>query len=149
MRWAAYRGVFEPPLSIKGKLVVTQNNIVKFAEPWPFEFKFREDDFRLDLGPPYRTYNPDSQSQRGRGLHVVVWRILAGFPGISPVDVSMEAQPISMGNSRRSRPQKRYRLPAPKKPSPSPASAAAPAPTSSTTIFRFQLTNASAGERCA
>ena len=80
MRWAAYRGVFEPPLSIKGKLVVTQNNIVKFAEPGPFEFKFREDDFRLDLGPPYRTYNPDSQSQRGRGLHVVLWRILAGFP---------------------------------------------------------------------
>jgi putative transposase len=30
-------GVFEPPLSIKGRYAVTQDNIVKFAEPGTFE----------------------------------------------------------------------------------------------------------------
>jgi hypothetical protein len=30
-------GVFVPPLSIKGRYAVTQDNIVKFAEPGAFE----------------------------------------------------------------------------------------------------------------
>jgi hypothetical protein len=30
-------GVFEPPLSIKGRYAVTQDNIVKFAEPGTFK----------------------------------------------------------------------------------------------------------------
>jgi putative transposase len=30
-------GVFEPPLSLKGRYAVTQDNIVKFAEPGTFE----------------------------------------------------------------------------------------------------------------
>jgi hypothetical protein len=30
-------GVFEPPLSVKGRYAMTRDNIVKFAEPCAFE----------------------------------------------------------------------------------------------------------------
>ena len=35
-------GVFVPPLSIKERYAVTQDNIVKFAEPGAFEDPLRE-----------------------------------------------------------------------------------------------------------